>query len=164
MKTWIFAIFVLLLAGPAAAQEYLTGSLTDLSGRTVAISRISSRGTLAGVAGGREVIFEFAELKKIEYLGDRICRATTRKGSTLLVEKAELRTPGQHKRVLYWTLDPATREERQFILGNQSFHTLSFAGKPGRQKANPRTGQLFPPDYLFDPFTGERLQWHDPGY
>ncbi|BCR03244.1 hypothetical protein DESUT3_03130 [Desulfuromonas versatilis] len=163
MKSWLLLVLALLLAGPASAQEYLSGQLIDPAGRTVAISRISARGVLSGVAGGREVAFEFAELRKIEYLGDRTCRATTRQGKTLLVEKAELRTPGQHKRVLYWTLDPATRQEREFVLGNQSFHTLSFSGKPGRVKTNPRTGQPFPPDYLFDPFTGESLQWRNPG-
>ncbi len=163
MKIKLFAIFALLIAAPSLAQDYLSGSLIDPGGKTVVISRISARGTLSGVATGREVVFKFSELKKIEYLGERICRATTRKGSTLLVEKAELRTPGQNKRVVYWSFAPGAREERQFILGNQSFNTLTFGGKPGRLKANRRTGQLFPPDYLFDPFTGEPLQWDTRG-
>ncbi len=149
---------------PVFADDYLRGSLIGPGGKPVEISRISARGTIAGEFRGRKISFAFSELQKIENLGEKVYRVTTAKGQIRMLEKVELRTPGQNDRIIYWSFDPRAREERRFVLGSQSFHTLAFTGAPGRLKANPRTGGLFPPDYLFDPFTGEKLQWHEPGY
>ncbi len=165
-STALLTLLLLVLAPASAvvAQEFLSGTLISPTGQVQAISRIDARGTIAGSSAGKDVELPFSSLQKIEYLGSKIYRATTRQGKTYQIEKAELRTTGQNRRVVYWAFDDGGRTERQFVLGNQSFQSLFFEGAPGRLKFNPATGNYFPPDYIFDPFTGAQLQWQDPGY
>ncbi|WP_432823386.1 hypothetical protein [Trichloromonas sp.] len=148
--------------GTISADEYLRATLVDHKGVSVKVSRILARGTIEGRMGGAVHEYRFSDLSRIENLGNEIFRVTTRQGQTRTLERVSLRTPGQTNRVVYWTFDKSSGVEKRFSLGLMGFHTLNFSGEAGRLKYNPDSGTYFPPDYIFDPFTGRQLVWKSP--
>ncbi len=159
----LLMLFTLFWMGEAAwGDEYLSATLIDQKGKSVKISRILARGTVEGRMGGVVREYRFSELSRIENLGNDMFRVTTGKGQTRSLEQVSLRTPGQTNRVVYWVFDKNSGTEMRFSLGLRGFHTLVFSGDAGRLKYSPDSHTYFPPDYLFDPFSGKRLVWKNP--
>ncbi len=155
-------LIVFCVAGSAWGDEYLSATIIDQKGKSVKISRILARGTIEGQMAGATRDYRFSELKRIDNLGNGIYRVTSRKGQTRSLEKVTLRTPGQSNRVIYWVPDRSSGTEKRFSLGLMGFHSIVFSDEAGRLKYNPSTHKYYPPDYLFDPFSGKRLVWKNP--
>ncbi len=163
MRDILLTLFMLFwMTSVVWGDEYLSATLIDQKGNSVQISRIQARGTIEGQMGGVAWEYRFPELKRIDNLGNGLFRVTSQEGQTRSLEQVTLRTPGQSNRVIYWVLDKRSGTEKRFSLGLMGFYSIIFSGEAGRLKYNSNTQSYYPPDYIFDPFTGEKLAWKNP--
>ncbi len=144
-----------------AEQEFLKGTLVDQKGNVTKITRIVASGYIKGRYQGKDVEITFPHLKRLENLGNGFWRVTNTKGKQFNVENAEVYT--HNKRIYYRYFSEIEMKEARQAISYADVRILSFDSELGRLKFNPRTGQYFPPDYIYDPFTGEELTWKNPG-
>lgn len=57
------------------------------------------------------------------------------------------------------SFDSFTKTTSVLGVGTSKVVRVVFGKDFGNAKENPRTGQIFPSSYQFDPFTGEKLRW-----
>ena len=174
---WIVIVAVLFMSPTAlsAGEEYLSGTFVDQEGNVTKISKIKAQGKISGKFKGQLMDIEFAKLKMIEKLGNGINRVTNQEGKQFLLENAYVWTqyaynnPKSRYDFFYYFFDEISLEEvwtKTFKADDlrEVMHSISFGDDLGRLKFNSRTKEYFPPDYIFDPFTGEELTWSNPEY
>ena len=71
---------------------------------------------------------------------------------------------GAYEQIKYYFYDPISMEKKSQIVYTSHVKQLVFSSELGRLRFNTRTNEFFPPDYVFDPFTGEELKWENPAY
>lgn len=173
MRITVILTASLLLIVPAIciAQEYLQGQIVDQDGNVTNISRIKANGWVSGTHEGRDIKVPYSALKRIENLGNRVFRLTNKADAQFQIENAITWTEtfgssGTPSAINYYYYDPISQSEQRIRLGTvevrNNINTITFSSEVGRLKYNPKTKQFFPPDYIFDPFSGEKLVWKNP--
>lgn len=146
----------------AAEAEYMSGRLIDQQGNITKITAISASGYIKGRYQGKEVEIKFSNLKKLENLGQGFWRITNRQGKQFNIEQGEVYT--HNTRIYYRYFSPIELKEAEQTVSYGEVRFLELGGEIGRLKVNQRTEQYFPPDYIYDPYTGEKLDWRNPGH
>lgn len=177
MKKQIIVIGLqLFLAAMLYSQEYMSGELLDKDGIATKITDIRADGYVKGTYKGKSITIEFPKLKRIDVLGKSgqllwSLRVTNVNGETFQLERAWMHTPdakddhgGAYKQIKLYYYDPISMEKKSDIIYTDHVKQLVFLSELGRLRFNERTNEFFPPDYVFDPFTGEQLKWKNPAY
>lgn len=157
---------------PLPGVHYLSGEIIDNQGNSTKITRIDgTHGAIRGNYKGKNIKLEFPRLKSITMLNDgRDARVTNLKGTSFILTDVTVWTTWDSRcgRYLgYWYYDEISMQEKNYVLYNENnFHTLRFDVEGGEvggaMKYNPRTKEWFPPNYVFDPISGEKLIWKTP--
>lgn len=158
---------IILSTGYAIAQaEFLSGGYLDNEGNLTKISRIRADGFVNGFYKGKTISIAFSKLKRIENLGNHVYRVTNLNGEMFNMEKCRMATHNSWDCLEFSFYDEISMEEKKFLLNGSKkvnrFRAITFEPELGRLRYNQRTKQFFPPDYIFDPFTGEKLVWRNP--
>jgi len=150
------------------AQEYLSGSIVDQRGNATKISRVRADSIIGGKFKGKDIKIKFLKLKKLEYLGNYTYRVTNKANKQFKIEEGYIVTPDRKKKydIKYFFFDEISLEEKAVDIYDEHkvVNTITFGENIGRMKFNQRTKKYFPSDYIFDPFTGEKLTWKNPEY
>lgn len=164
-------VVVLLLSSSlvfAKDPEYLSGSIVDMEGNATKISRIRADGVILGTYKAKDMRIDFAKLKKLENLGERTFRVTNKADKQFDIKDVSIYSfdpPNkEYRQRKYHYLDEISMEEKTVAFKVGDIHTLTFGTDIGRLKFNQRTKQYFPSDYIYDPFSAEKLVWKDPAY
>ena len=148
-----------------AADEFMKASLADPMGNVVLLSKIDAATTVNGQYKGQDIRIPVRNLKRVENLGNRQLRVTNLAGEQFILETSWVENrPGEV--IKYWIYSEIDGEEKETTMDYydfaERFHTLAFHSDIGRLKFNSKTKRYYPPDYIFDPFTGDELQWNTP--
>jgi len=176
MNKMIFIVLFVCTWQVFADQEWISGFIQDDKGNITKIKRIKADGTITGNYKGKRNSISFKKLKRIDHIKNDTFRVTNLANKTFTLEKCLITTDkiNLHRDVMYYFTyyyyNDIAMEEKEVDIKNtanisimSTIKTLSFEASFGEKSYNPRTKQFFPPDYLFDPFTGEKLVWHTPG-
>jgi len=137
------------------AQEYLSGSIVDQRGNATKISRVRADSIIGGKFKGKDIKIKFLKLKN-------------KANKQFKIEEGYIVTPDRKKKydIKYFFFDEISLEEKAVDIYDEHkvVNTITFGENIGRMKFNQRTKKYFPSDYIFDPFTGEKLTWKNPEY
>jgi hypothetical protein len=151
----------------ASDVEYMKASLTDHKGNTVQVSRIRASTEVKGKYKGQDLGVPLKNLKRVENLGNGHLRVTNLSNEQFTLEDATIwNERGNYNYIRYWLYSDIDKQDKEKYVSSSEFvqglHTLALSSDVGRLKYNPQTKKYFPPDYIYDPFTGEKLDWKTP--
>jgi len=129
--------------------------------------------TLSGQIGARNIQLDFHEVREIIFTEPSKSYAGTAgaAGQMIIVnhdgERFNARGGvyvGGHWGVLrYVYQDPITRVLRATSDSiGETIASVTIGEHVGNMKRNPETGEFFPPTFVYDPYTGHRLEWATP--
>lgn len=170
-------VFALLMTALPVFAELFEGTLVFRSGDRVDFTRLGTQYVegyeLMGKMGSQEVKFGFHELKTIVFTSDRQCYCDRKRGGgEVLIESRSgekytltdvyvlVQGRGFISTIGYSYNDPVTKALRQTeakIMDN--IHAIEIGQKVGRLRWNSATETYFPSSYVFDPYTGAKLEW-----
>lgn len=169
--------FLFLLLGLPLAllgAENFAGSIQFAEGRVVAFEHFGTGKSTApykiiGKMGQQRVEYPFADVaeiifpdyKETSYRPDRTgdLIVVSRSGKRFTIEEAYV---FPYETIIYHYLDPVTEDlERAHSKIFGAITSIRIGEHSGKLKLNPKTGEYFPASYIFDPYTGAKLQWAD---
>ena len=173
MKFFFLFLFMISASNSSGAQEYMSGEVLTKEGAAIKISKIEAGDVVRGSFKGKELEIRFSKLKRIDLLSNETIRVTNLHDKTFLVENAHLccfydrsfsESHRWRKGINFNYFDEITMEKKVLNLYTREINQIVLSSALGRLRYNERTRQYFPPDYLFDPYTGEELKWRSPEY
>ncbi len=165
----IFGFIVGGLELSMASSDYTSGTILTKTGDAVRASRFERDQKVRGIYKGREITASLASLKSLEVMdrdkeGFKL-KVENSDGKQLILSSGTVSSKYRNTAgaVYFWVINPITNKEEK---GNKrilsEIKSIIFGKDKGQLKFNPKTNQFFPSDYLYDPFTGEKLIWRDP--
>ena len=159
-------------AAPLLAAEGFSGQIFFRSGESVSYRHLGNlvgvrEYVLTGNLGAQRVRYalsDFSELV-VDNKEDRAVVVVSRGGDRFTITNARLLTQDRRgdmsstSTLLYVYQDPITRKLERSSVSWQELSHVTIGEATGDIKVNPATGEYFPAMYVFDPFTGEELEW-----
>lgn len=133
---------------------------------------------LRGIIGGQTVFYPFSALAEVHFAEyQRVSYVGRTGGQALLIGRNETRMIMDNAilhwrrgpndfvawgQIEYYYQDPLTNsiQRAQTPIRNRVSH-ITMGDKVGSHRKNPVTGEIFPSSFVYDPFTGQRLEWAD---
>jgi hypothetical protein len=152
------SIYLLTYSHSYATEEFLMAIVFQKEGEPIVASKIHAQHEVYGLYKGKKVKVPFKKISKIENMGNQVIRLTRDDSKVFVLKKAQL-----YNGLLYFHYyDDISQQERS---GEKNFKKnitiIEFKEKIGTIKYNSRTMKYYPGEYIFDPFTGEKLAWGD---
>ena len=165
---------LLLLAATihAYGQEGFKGTIFFRNGDSVEFDHVGNlkevgEAGINGKLGSQQVQYLLKDLKQIVF-SDPDKSYYSRDGTLIIINKQGERFTilessfyaFQRGSIQYVYQDPVTKglKETEAQVRNNISH-IAIGEKAGEIKRNPKTGEYFPAMYLYDPFTGDKLEW-----
>ena len=158
MYRLFYAALIVVWLWPAAAlagETYLSGTIIGPKGQPIKATKIESN-SIQGRLKGNFMKIPFADLARIDNLGNEVAKVTNKDGKEFLLDRAKFRNDFK-----YSFFNEVIGKEQNAQGHWDGIQAIVFGQYSGQVKINPKTGRYFPIDYLFDPYTGEELVLSD---
>ena len=167
----IFIALSLTLNLKAYAQNsvFQSGSIIYKDGTITPVTRFGEDTRITGIYNNKKITINITRIKRAESLDNKIWRLTNVQGEQFNVTVKYIYTKKYDERAgyqfKYYYFDKITLEEKSVLHSQRDLITkvaaISMEIDIGKMIFNPRTEQYYPPDYMFDPYTAEKLIWKD---
>ncbi|MDQ1351150.1 MAG: hypothetical protein QG657_1452 [Acidobacteriota bacterium] len=173
-KILVVSLLLLLAATihTAYGQEGFKGTIFFRNGDSVEFDHVGDlkgvqEAKIYGKLGSQEVYYLLKDLKQIVF-SDPDKTYYDLKGTLILINKQGERFTISESSfyapsgggIKYVYQDPVTRGLKEtFAFVRKNISHIVIGEKAGDIKRNPKTGEYFPAMYLYDPFTGDELEW-----
>jgi len=171
----IVAVLVTFLLCPvtAFAQEGFSGTIYFRDGDAVAFEHMGNldgiyETQIYGYLGSQKVTYEFSDLSEIVFSDQKCGYQEMGPGTLVVVSRSGERftltdcvVKVKNSGSLYYVYnDPVTKERKatRATIWNNVSHII-IGDRVGGIKINPKTKEYFPAMYVYDPFTGHKLEW-----
>lgn len=155
----ILLALILMAASVRADGRFLSGVIKAEGGRPISALEINGEDQVRGMLDGVRIRIPFAKLKKIRNLGHGVALVVNLDGEEFKLDK--VRAGNKDGLIYYKFFNEVSKETQSGRLAFENVESIDFGQDVGQVKMNPKTGKYYPADYLFDPYTGEKLVWGD---
>ena len=152
---------------PLLAAEGFAGRIFFRSGESVAYVHLGNLNRvreyeLRGNLGAQRVTYKLSDFSEVvlDLKEDRVVVAVSRAGDRFTITNTWFYSENdQRASFQYVYQDPITRGLKTSYASARQVSHITIGDDVGDLKVNPATGEYFPAMYVFDPFTGEELEW-----
>jgi len=159
----IFSCLIFLPA-LALAGEHTAGTMFNKSNQAIKVTGFDDECRVIGNLKGQRVSLPFTELKSLQVIGPdnqySIIKVQSRKNETSFILNESYIDHGNRRgNLLYSFINPVTGNQEGSWINVKDIKSIILRDDFGPLKYNPKTEMFFPQDYVYDPYTGEKLIW-----
>jgi hypothetical protein len=161
---------------PAEAQQYYKGSIEMSEGNIISFEYTGLLDEpyecyIEGEMGSSEVRYSFSEIDgfavvQMDDNGDLRDAMILNNGESFPIRVSTIGDGDRasicwESKIKYVFSDPVTGELNEGEVDLDNVKTVRIGESTGRMKKNPNTGEYFPAEFVYDPYTGDELVWSD---